>query len=469
MRTRFDVYIGPCSFSSSSFYTQVSNGAKTNRSTPVSTSRKHEGYESFFEAADEKQGKVNTRSSWNDFEHFKRRTFLGKTSSIAIANCDFLAGGSYFDTFQVSDPLWNYSSESWGPAGAPTGRLQPLYQPMPGGHFVVLPSSVNGMIAASLRAMLPHIKNEMSLVNSLIELKDFKTLVRGGAKLLKRLQRANADLLPFLRQLEIAAKKKRQKITLAMIKRGVSDAFLQWEFAYRPLLSDIAAFRKSLSTVQKQVAKLQAEERKKLVRHYYSDCGPGYGPITETLPVNSNAYRRLFSGKTCSGTAGLYNHLGSSTNNRSVSYKAQFHAEVEYSYTFSSFQRENAKMLGLLDSLGVNNNPAIIWNAIPWSFVVDWVFGVSRWLDQFKTANLEPVTLIHRYLYSVSIQRDTVVRVKTNINAPVPLMEYEAVSCTENAFRRVSGIPGQYASALTLSGISPKEMILATALKASRR
>jgi len=54
---------------------------------------------------------------------------------------------------------------------------------------------------------------------------------------------------------------------------------------------------------------------------------------------------------------------------------------------------------GVADSLGVELNPRIIWDAIPFSFVVDNFFTVGKWLETFRVDALElPVLLTDSYL-----------------------------------------------------------------------
>lgn len=54
---------------------------------------------------------------------------------------------------------------------------------------------------------------------------------------------------------------------------------------------------------------------------------------------------------------------------------------------------------GLLDSLGFELNPRIIWDALPFTFVIDWFFGVGSWLDRFRVDALElPVHLADSFL-----------------------------------------------------------------------
>lgn len=42
-----------------------------------------------------------------------------------------------------------------------------------------------------------------------------------------------------------------------------------------------------------------------------------------------------------------------------------------------------------LDALGFELNPAIIWNAIPFTFLFDWFINIGKWLDRFKLDTLE--------------------------------------------------------------------------------
>jgi hypothetical protein len=51
-----------------------------------------------------------------------------------------------------------------------------------------------------------------------------------------------------------------------------------------------------------------------------------------------------------------------------------------------------------IDALGFELNPRIIWDAIPFSFVIDWFFGVGSWLERHKYDTLElPISYIGSY------------------------------------------------------------------------
>jgi hypothetical protein len=50
---------------------------------------------------------------------------------------------------------------------------------------------------------------------------------------------------------------------------------------------------------------------------------------------------------------------------------------------------------GLLDTLGFELNPRIIWEAVPFTFVIDWFFGVGTFLQRLKIDTLDlPIALV---------------------------------------------------------------------------
>jgi hypothetical protein len=176
-----------------------------------------------------------------------------------------------------------------------------------------------------------------------------------------------------------------------------------------------------------------------------------------------------FGGKPSRG-----NWCGRVHSDRQVYYQdATFHAELKYSIYFLAYQRRYAEYLALLDALGVNLNPAIIWNALPWTFVIDWVINVSRWLDQWKVQNMEPIVLIHDALVSQRVVRTSYVNVTYHRDYPnsynrLPKRRFNALKVTESAYRRQTGLP-YVNDAITASGLSLKEISLASALAIVRR
>jgi hypothetical protein len=375
---------------------------------------------------------------------------------LTIASTQYLAGDAWYEKFTIPTVLYGWDSSLYGLPSKPILGLPKLYEFHPDGTFINEPEGLTLWIDRSLRTMIPSIKPNLSLVNSVLELKDFKTLpetVRRVAEVLKTTK-------------ALASKKK----LLRAILKGGADVYLQSQFNILPLLSDISGIQRSLRSTRDVVAKLLRQEGQPLVRHFNAQLDGVYRESDETT-----SERR--PGSMMTNLCGQSpfpdsKFIGDVAFRRSVRYPvAKFHAQMQYSYKFSEFQRTHAELLGLLDAFGVNLNPSIIWNAIPWSFVVDWVVDVSQFLSRFGVRNLEPTTVIHKYLWSVDVRRDTQVWLTANLNTAGRLLPSEmlSASCVEKSYKRVSGIPSLITGVITTSGLSLKEMSLGTALVIGRR
>lgn len=427
--------------------------------------------ETLFEAASDLQEK-NTRSTWNKFEHYRRSATFNVLAGFPLGSWYYPASSTYYQKVYTL-PAWCLAAspnfvEAFGSLSSPSKGLPSLYKVDEYG-FIPDPVGLNTLIGHSLKAMLPQIKPELSLPNSIYELKDYRGLVRNVRKLVSKLD-VDQVLSTWKRIKRIPGHLKRGlkgQMTLAQITGGGAGAYLQAEFNILPTLSDISAVQNALNNVRKEVEKLLSCEAKRLTRHFTCELGD-YSDYDQRVTGLSMPYITFAS---TPGGVGVDGKMQSQTSDvhRYAEYEiAQFHAEIEYSYYLSQFQREHAMLLGLLDKLGVNLNPSIIWNAIPWSFVVDWVLGVNRWLDQFKLSNMEPLTIIHRYLWSVTIKRRLTVDFSPGRGyAGIGNPQTRIVQVVEEAYKRA---PAQLTTSnITASGVSLKEFSLAGALAISRR
>jgi hypothetical protein len=295
--------------------------------------------------------------------------------------------------------------------------------------------------------MLPLIKSELSSINSLIELKDFRSLPHTQARL-----RNFITSLP-------KGWRNAKKQTLRELFRTGSDGYLQLSFNFLPLASDIADLFKAIQRTKARVNELIAGQGSFRRRHYRRLL------VSDDTSVESKDYF----------TAGWVSNYPTSVKSEATRYVYTdvntFHAEIEYNYNFTQYQVEHAQLLGLLDALGVNLNPAIIWNAIKFSFIIDWLINVSKWLNDRRVLNMEPVINIHNYLWSVTRRRRILVYRNLRRNSvyhdiganetvlepggPLPVV-------TESAYRRQVELPTS--SLITTSGLSLKEFSLGAAL-----
>jgi hypothetical protein len=320
--------------------------------------------------------------------------------------------------------------------------------------------------------MLPHIKSELSSVNSIIELKDFAslphTLGNIGQLALRSVRSLKPTNLPSW--MSSIRARFRNAPTLRELLRGGADGYLQTQFNILPLLSDIAGIRKAMERNFRVMNNLVSRSGKRRISHFVKDVDPGplkgFAESTELGAwVDSNTYpgepgTAVYGGHVL-GFKTLYTYLSRGT----------FHAQMEYNYHFDAYQRHHAQFLTFMDSIGWNYNPAIIWNAIPWSFVVDWVFGVSRWLDQHKRLNMEPQINITRFLWSYKVTRTQTATLMSYQSEGLfcpPILPIHLPDVSESAYcRRVSLVPVK-SHPLVTSGLSLREISLGLSLLLSR-
>jgi len=397
-----------------------------------------------------------SRKRWKSFEHYRLECLPTTMSrSVTLHKTDFGPEVAYIADH--NDPFYGVPSNSdYGPLGKFNNGLPAFYTKRVDYGFVPQPTDLDALIQNALSTMVPDIKAKLSLINSTIELKDFVSLPN-SLKNINTLLSKNGII-----KTATGAFKTLKQILKELVRTS-SDSYLQLKFNIQPLLSDINALYASMILLEKRMNDLVAREGRVQMRHY-SRIGIEYPDI---LSDEQNL------GSTTGSNPWIGWHYNWSTiADRQVHYSPTvFHAQMKYNYNFTSYQREHARVLLLLDHFGVNLNPQIIWNAIPWSFVVDWVFGISRWLGQFKTANMEPQINIIDFLWSVKRSRRISFSTKVGnaiqgYSFPTPTKKLVCVT-SETSYRRSVGYPST--SSLNMSGLSSTEFSLGAALVLSRR
>lgn len=324
---------------------------------------------------------------------------------------------------------------------------------------VVDPPGLGGLLSTAYAALRPGIKPSMSLVNSLVELKDFKRLpvqLRRVQRGLFRSQdqiRRIAELLrkrnPVTRtkQQTAAAVKRLLQSSPAKVTKEVAEGHLQVQFNLRPLVSDILALYEMISNVAGQLSKLKSDVGRRKVVHHRTILRDLFRGSAEDITYKYE-------------TGSLVDWYGLE---RKTSYaRPTFTLSLDYSYEIPNLDSPHLGMLALLDSLGVNLDPAILWNAIPWSFVIDWVMNVSSWLGQFRMTNVKVETRIHQACWSYRIER--IHHLYGSFNSQRGLLR----QVNEIAYKRVPITAREASMGIRSSGLSSRELSLIGALGISR-
>jgi hypothetical protein len=410
------------------------------------------------------------KSRWKPFEHYKMVLhdghFRADHDSTYLNVDTFDYTGGMRATFESSVFGVNTSpgTTGWyGPQGLPSWRDNG--NPADEG-FIPLPTELFKLEQMALAAIMPRIKAELSILNAVYELKDFKHLsliakrtagriVQLGLKhtVLETLKGAGAALSkiqsrPLSRQ------------TLHTLSQLAAGTYLQWKFAFAPLISDIQSTWAGLFQTEKKLRKFLDNAEKVRTGHFSVDLAE-YSDVV----VAPYTYTKLW-GPAYAPPEAVYAKVY-----RNVLYKpSKFHVEIEYTYVLSDLQLAHSRLFAYLDAFGVNLNPAIIWNAIPYTFLLDWVVGVSNMLSRMAVGFMDPVVFIHQYLWSITRERTIYGGVSyPTFGSYVPFYQrYELPTCVETAYRRETQMPSK-SSFITTSGLSPVEISLGSALLITRR
>jgi hypothetical protein len=289
------------------------------------------------------RGYINgAQSSTNTIASFQ---YLAWEETISYANSRKLKFNSCTHERIIRTP--NVQFKTWTVLGQPTwlntgdtlsGDLTPWGVNAPG--FPVPAASF--WLDNSFRAMdllLPSLsKGAPTLVNFLLELRDLKKMF------------------------DLWDKYRRGKLLNAV------NLHLNVSFGWLPTIGDLKQIINGLVNFEKRWNKYVSSQGK--VQH----SRVRFSVRDLNLPVSTTTYPY--------GAANGYKRFDYAWEEPPV-----YVASLKYSYSLPKL-KGLSKLRGMLDTLGVKLDPKIIWDAIPYTFVLDWSVGIGQFLHQFSTDNV---------------------------------------------------------------------------------
>jgi hypothetical protein len=277
--------------------------------------------------------------------------------------------------------------------------------------------------------MLPRVNDGLSLINFILELKDLRRMFdwKSVDKLLyKRLNKMPRRVL------------KPEDLT----SKDLAGDFLNYQFGWRPFVGDLIAMWKAFRGLSKRLDYLEANAGKLIRRNSSYDIVDGID-----LPAWESLYGPI--GGVWGGDPIRYygSDLPHVTQVARWVYKPRLHATLVYHYTLPRVSEIRRKIRGYLDAFGVRLDPSIIWNAIPLSFVVDWVLDVGGFLRRFTPNDLGMEVSVHDASYSLKYHMvsDTNVSSPTDTHGVLPAISSETVcQYTHRYYERVPWIPNLF-------------------------
>jgi len=211
------------------------------------------------------------------------------------------------------------------------------------------------------------INREISILNFLHELKDLKRMFHIWS---------------------------RQLTTLLNIANG----HLNLKYGWKPFIQDVVSIWEALHKSQKKLKKLLENEGK--IRHFRTKLNT-FGELFDVQPCDHGPYGGdVFIRCVDNVEDGFVPILATSAVKDP---RVVVTGTIKYSYGLPRISVAQAKLRAILEAFGLAIDPQIIWDAIPFSFVVDWFWRVGDWLHDVLSIATYPVELrIHEacFVYS---------------------------------------------------------------------
>jgi hypothetical protein len=193
--------------------------------------------------------------------------------------------------------------------------------------------------------MLPSLESDVSLTNFLLELTDFSHLLKLVTK------------------------------WSGLFRKG-AEAHLGWSFGIQPFIGDVKSLFDSLMNYRQRIDEFIEKAEKVQRRHYRYKFD------------DDNDQTLLYNGTQTK----YYRHDDWGT---------VFHATLIYKYEIpKELYTIRGKLNAIRDMVGLRANLGVIWEAIPFSFVVDWFLPIQEFLDGLSEPLIKPKMHVIDYCYS---------------------------------------------------------------------
>jgi hypothetical protein len=326
--------------------------------------------------------------------------------------------------FRQSSFVWHpYSGQNATPLGDFPGLTLPAV--LEGQNPIVSSTVLGNFAVEAFNAFHTQVPVEVSIANFFWELRELK------------------DLIP--------------KISRSLTK-SLSGGFLAFEFGWKPLLGDLEKLANLTNSVHKRLQYLR-ESYGKFTRLGFSR------DVSADMPTLSEASHYLAAGQLYSvqpnADAQQWRYITVPLN-RKVVMRAG-------GYLYHELQDldESIKVVGtFLAALGLNNPLQILWQALPYSFVIDWFTQFSTLLDRLAIQPFEgrwEVSDVTTSMKSVVNLRVDQYCMPVSLNVRRVGLAYIQ---TVRYFRWV-GLPVPAVSIID-TGLDPKQQLLAAALLRQR-
>lgn len=240
------------------------------------------------------------------------------------------------------------------------------------------------------------------------------------------------------------------------LTKTASNNFLAFEFGVLPFISDIKAILSLSTAVEKRL------------KHLIETAGSSTRLSFNRSTVHDEP-------ATFWKALGDPNHVNTTSSGIDLEFvrstaRSEFHCGAQLFQDLKDLSDALATMKALSASGGFNHPARVIWNAIPYSFVVDWFFHVGKLLDSLSVQPFGGTYDVSAVMYSIKTESHW--RVFQNFSNGTPAdnayNRQDIGYVNAESYIRRLGFPAQ-SLFLTNGALTPMQLALSVAMLEQRR
>lgn len=240
--------------------------------------------------------------------------------------------------------------------------------------------------------------------------------------------------------------------------RKAGEEFLNVEFGWQPLVSDISSLATAVTHAEKILSQYERDAGKVVRRRYNF---PERRTI-EKVPFSDDT-QTAFYAPAAEPLVGGPRSAGEWT--RETVHRQWFSGAFTYALPSGYDSRNKLSRYALYADkvLGLSLTPETLWNLAPWSWAADWFSNTGDVISNITSWAADGLVMQYGYMMEHSIVTDTYTRAKTGLKTgggaqPVTLV-------TETKVRRKAN---PFGFGLTWEGLSPLQLAIAAAIGITR-
>lgn len=240
--------------------------------------------------------------------------------------------------------------------------------------------------------------------------------------------------------------------------KSLGSEYLNMEFGWKPLVSDLISLCKVVSRARIELEKYEANSGKLLRRNFEF-------PLEKTTTTSN-----LISAPPYPPQDGTL-YVGSSSKVRTLTRETERRVWFtgSYQYYLPPLDESRDKIIRYASEaeklLGLRITPEVLWNLAPWSWLSDWFFNFGNILSNVSALSKDNCVLRHGYIMCSTNTTDTYVHPGVTLKGYGNTGAITQTFSTKSKMRRRAS---PYGFGVTWTGFSPRQIAILAALGISR-